>query len=299
MEKQIENLREKLNLLYVRNPLFGSDELLETRGLGLGKGNIRTWLSENINELPNMVPDRHLPTIAALYGIPLDCLAKPLGEFEELLTSQPFTACTWQHLAEQAVTTEAIQILSENKRGASHGLVEPATNQFRINDRVYIKAKLNELSEYGMILPPYYLLVLCSTAAGTVCLYPKPGQACQPLAAEEFFLPEDTPKTFFSCTGPIGLQRIHVLITSEPFEPHIYNSLHREENHDALDQISSQLFNNNLIEVDDEPALPDIPTARQTELGAELGRQALVLARARKRQFTGEAALFVKTYQLS
>lgn len=268
MAQQISDLRSKLDLLYRRNPLIFSDDLLEQH-LGLGPGNIRVWISPNSNGLPNMVPNKHLPEIASAFGIEEKILYLPLPEFKRHLEENPFQAYTWQHLTKKAEVTEEIQVLEDRRRGPSYGLVETPVRQFRLNDRVYIKVEVDRLRKATGFSSQCYLLALSCAGQSATCLFPLRVDSDTHASQAVLMLPIGAPRSCFTIAGPLGIQNLYLLMTPEPFEQRIYEELQRDDITCALNKIACHLMQ--------APPCTDPPSAKgrkaRPDLGADLAKK--------------------------
>lgn len=196
------------------------------------------------------MPNRHIKRLTDLYGIPVQWLElASFEEFKMLLYASPLRDGPWQRLLAQAVESDEIHLVHLDRQvesaSQSRGLVaddkDEAVEQFRLGEHVYISIALHGEWVDHAASGHAHAVLLSVDRAKTACLCPSSLAPNPRLSSPTFLVPDSAPKKSLKVAGPVGPQRVLVLLTSAPLESDIYAGLGQGSAEAVLDRLATHI----------------------------------------------------------
>jgi len=218
--------------------------------LGIAPNNISTWINGNEVRGRELVPNRHIKRLTDLYGIPVQWLElASLEEFKMLLHGSPLRDGPWQRLLAQAIESDEIHLVHldghVDSESQSRGLVaddeDEAVERFRLGEHVYISIALHGEWIDHAASGHAHAVLLSVDRAKTACLCPSSLAPNPKLSSPSFVVPASAPIRSLKVAGPVGPQRVLVLLTSRPLGSDIYAGLGQDSAEAVLDRLATHI----------------------------------------------------------
>lgn len=250
MPLHVPSLAAKLQCLYRHHETVNTHELLAEH-LGIAPNNISTWINGNEVRARELVPNRHIKRLTDLYGIPVQWLElASLEEFKMLLYASSSRDGPWHRLLAQAIESDEIRLVHLDPQvesdSQSRGLVaddkDEAVEQFRLGEHVYISIALDGEWVDHAASGHAHAVLLSVDRAKTACLCPSSLASPNPrVSPSTFLVPDSAPTRSLKVAGPVGPQRVLVLLTNGPLGCDIYAGLKQDNAEAVLDQMAMHI----------------------------------------------------------